>query len=261
MARLFALASSQYLSGTSPVANLTTTLSIAAWIRPTSLPASVQTIVVLQTAGAANAYTRLEITAAAKLQVASLDPTTATGTSTGATTLTADVDTHVGCVTGTNTRSVYLNGVLDSTANTTAVAPNVNTVYVGGFNAAANFLNSAVGEVAIWNTVLTAAEWLTLATARVHPRFIQPASLISYGALLGSASPEPNMWQATGAYTLVNTPTQAAHFQIAYPHIGMARKMRNTPYTPTPLTPPTLVASTQWQVQRLDLRTSDDGHS
>lgn len=252
------------MSGTTPATTTNAnTLTVAAWVNFTGVAAD-QTLVALQTAGAANAYELFHLTAAGFLEISALDPTTAAGVSTGATALTAGVATHVACTMGRTSRQVFLNGVADSSIESTDVNPTLDTIYVGaidlgGFGA---FLNATIGEVAVWGSGgLTAAELLLLATNRLHPRFVRPDRLISYYSLLGGVSPEVNTWKTSANLTLTNAPTAATHFQMAYPHIGMARKMPNTPFTPTPLTPPTLAASTQWQLQRLDLRISDDGHS
>lgn len=93
---------------------------------------------------------------------------------------------HYGASYASSTsRVAYYNGI-DGTANTTAITVSgVNRTLIGSRVSAGAyglFHAGRLADIAIWNTVLTPAEWSKLANGAC-PIFIRPESLVFYNPL------------------------------------------------------------------------------
>ena len=77
---------------------------------------------------------------------------------TGATLLQANI-WYYSCVTFDGTVvNLYLNNVLDYTGNQPGVFANINVLHIGAFSSAANFSNSSISSVQMYNRALSATE-------------------------------------------------------------------------------------------------------
>lgn len=147
-----ASASSQYITiaDTVPLSP-TTSVSVSAWINPTTNVTS-RSVVVKDTAYrmTTNASSQLvcEVYSGGAWQTAA----------TGATTLTTGSWQHIACTYDGKTLQGYVNGILDATSSiSVAINDSASAVEIGR-NVSANYFNGAIDEVHIYNRALSAQE-------------------------------------------------------------------------------------------------------
>jgi hypothetical protein len=129
----------------------------------------------------------------------------------GTTTLSVDTWYQVGMSLDASFLQTYVNGVSDGTvaSNGVSLLSGTQNFVMGSQPASAgrNF-NGRIADVAIWNVVLTAAEFVALA-AGIRPNTVRPASLKGYWPLDGVNSPEPDLSGFGNNGTLTGTANAA----------------------------------------------------
>lgn len=125
--------------------NLTGSLTIEAWINPSSLQSR---SILNKTSGSSNGY-ELAITSAGKVTFR-IDNTTLTSTLT----YSANTWTHIAATFNSSGGSmkIYINGVLDPNTATSSLSGNTDKLLIGGD---INFFNGSLDEIRLWNTVRT----------------------------------------------------------------------------------------------------------
>jgi hypothetical protein len=179
-------------NGTNRLQNLgfTTTFSlpvtIAAMIKPYSHPS---TFVAIGDSATIAGYTGIAFNASGQSLAFARDTAQAQGFSQSAASAPVNQWCHAaGVFSSTNSRTVYLNGVVAPT-NTVAISADTNRfnrLNLGGRAVGANFesvFNGELAEVAIWTVALTAPEILSLSKG-FNPRLIRPNSLVIFNRLL-----------------------------------------------------------------------------
>ena len=165
--------SSQYATAADSASlSITSDMTIECWIKLETLPsvlgANESLVTKWNVTGNLRSYRMYIASANDKLTVkASIDGTEPGGTAVATTALTAGIWNHLAWVYdadgGANRNTFYLNGVTDGTdANTDGgIHDNSSQLGVGVFDhqtGAAQFLDSLIDEIRIWNDIRTAAE-------------------------------------------------------------------------------------------------------
>jgi hypothetical protein len=216
MSRLFVRASSQYLRRTTPILTATP-VTLAAWIRPASLPAGVMEILCLN--DDVNGQNFFDLGLSATSLVEARIGAVGAGSSGFAGAPTIGTWAHTAAVYASSTsRTAYLNGVAGSvdTSNFTPVSGNFLGTSIGAFGAA-NFglgFDGDIAETAIWNVALSAADIAMLALG-ISPQLIRPDALVWYVPLLGQYSPEIDV--VSHRDLTVTGATVSAHPRMFYP--------------------------------------------
>lgn len=209
MARLFAAASSQYLSFAGDVVD-TTPITMACWFRKSAL-GTTQGLMTIG-ADATNDQWQFRVTSTDFVQANAIDAGTG---STANTTTTITANTwHHGCAVfaGSSSRAAYIDGGSKGT-NTTLRTPDISdTVVIGAqwaTGVASGFWDGDIAEAAMWNVALTDAEVALLAKG-VSPMTVRPELLSGYWPLMGRTSPEIGVVGGFGM-TLNAGPVQSSH--------------------------------------------------
>jgi len=131
------------------------------------------------------------------------------------TTVTAGTWQHWGVNENTSSRTAYLNGGNKGTESTSKTIDTVDDTFIGANNVSSihDFFDGSIAEVAVWNAILTDAEYLVLA-AGYSPLFVRPQSLVAYWPLIRGYNCKIN---AANNLTANNAPTIVAHPRIIYP--------------------------------------------
>ena len=202
-----------------------TPLTIACWINPASIGATIVPMGLFYTSGA-NAQLDgwdIYINPTTGYPSASTGDGTAVNNSTKSVSVTVAAWNHLAAVFASATsRLIYLNGsagTLSETSRVPSTAPNksvVGCVYLQN-NAKAVALNGYIGEVGFWNVALTDAEILQLA-AGYSPLFVRPESLVAYYPLIrgDSSGDEPDL-MAGAKMVEQGTVAVATHPRVFYP--------------------------------------------
>ncbi len=157
---------------------LTSTLSLEAWIKPTSLPASGTFASILtkpesyslQFNGPLLEFTIMQSGVRKRLQAPS-------GT------IVAGQTYHVVATYDGTTQRLYVNGTqMASTALSGAATVNTNSLMIGSWNASEEFFKGTIDEPAIYNTVLSGAR------VAAHYQAANPPP-ITYSAAVGADNP------------------------------------------------------------------------
>jgi Concanavalin A-like lectin/glucanases superfamily len=111
---------------------------------------------------------------------------------------------------GAGTLRTYLNGALDSTntSNNSMATQTTNPCTVGAQTTILPFLGN-IGDVAIWDVALTAAEFLALAKG-VSPLALRRDHLRGYWIGIGLSNPEPDLSGLVGHASVLGTVPAAA---------------------------------------------------
>ena len=123
----------------------------------------------------------------------------------------ASVWEHVGGEFASSTsRYAFLHGVRSPENIVSRTPTGLDTTGVGGrFRAGgSNFLNGSLVDVAVWNGLLTDAEWLMLA-AGISPLKVRPDVLVMYLPLIGDENTEligGTIWTVNGTPTKDTNP-------------------------------------------------------
>ncbi len=250
MARLFVRTSSQNLSFAGGIATAAP-LSFSTWIKPTSSSVFAMDIMSITDGGAvANGYILRQDSTGhiAALTVAS----TTVGTSTSAGTVVNGTYVQAGAMfTSATSRQAVLAGVLATVEATNLTPAPINTTQVGSSFAPQNFYDGSIAEAGMWTVALSQADWTSLALG-VSPSLIRPDKLLAYWKILGN-SPEVDLMTTAHVLTVNNAPAVSAHPVTFYPsNKGVSLQRAGAP--PTPLAPFVLTASTQWKLQRFDMK-------
>lgn len=134
-------------------------------------------------------------------------------------TYTANTWNHACAVHASATSHLaYLNGSAGSvaTVNRTISPTKTNVGALRTTTTTFGPLNGLIGEAAVWNVALDAAEVAALAKG-FCPLLIRPASLVAYWPLIGRYSPEIDL-KGGFPLTMTGTMAQADHGPIIYPH-------------------------------------------
>ncbi len=102
---------------------------------------------------------------------------------------------HVGvAINSGGSYSSYLNGALDSsgTGLSSSGANSGSITRFGDDGSGSNLLGGRIADVAIWNGILSAAEFAALSNG-ARPYTIRPSLLVGYWPLDGLQSPEPDL--------------------------------------------------------------------
>lgn len=107
---------------------------------------------------------------------------------------------------GVNVRA-WLNGVNETSTACSAFTAGTNPTpsVLSGLAGTSNFDDGTIAEVAIWSSVLVAADYLQLAKG-VCPLFVKPASLIAYWPLIRDVVPVKGGAIASTGLTVANHP-------------------------------------------------------
>ena len=126
--------------------NLTGSLTIEAWINPSSLQSR---SILNKTSGSSNGY-ELAITSAGKVTFR-IDNTTLTSSQT----YSANTWTHIAATFNSSGGSmkIYINGVLDPNSTTSSISGNSARLLIGATTS--NYFNGQLDEIRLWNTVRT----------------------------------------------------------------------------------------------------------
>ena len=220
MAYLFATASSQWLSNTSPVLTAVP-ITMACWFQRVSTGAAHGLMSLQSGVGVGDNRFTLAVLATDKLNAVARS--TSSGAAAGATTITSNVWHHgAGTFTSATARAVFLNGVSDGT-NTTSITPAAPTnTEIGRFGSGGNFWDGHIAEAAMWSAILDAGEIAALAKG-FSPLLIRPQSLEAYWPLIGRNSPAHD---SLGGFplTLNAAPVASAHPRVFYPQRGKMRR-------------------------------------
>lgn len=219
MAVLFAAASSMRLSNAAAVSTSRTSLTMAAWCKPTTSTGT-QTVLSLANSANNNRYHALGLVAA-NTGFFETSTTTLVADAFGpAGTINDGAWGHVcGIITSATSRTCYVNGVAGTvdTTNTSGGTFNPNATGIGCLmnSPIGSFWDGVVAEAAIWAVPLTAPEIASLAAA-VCPLLIRPDQLLAYWPLIGRNSPEIDL---VGGFnmTFTNSPTADPHCRIYIP--------------------------------------------
>lgn len=218
MAWNFARASSEYLTSSSPMVTAAP-FTIAGWIRRGN-SATTQNMFGLGLSTSLKFFGISWNGADFKPRAQHYDGTN-NGIATGTTVVAVGDVVHLcGVFASTSSRSIYVNGVLETT-DTTVVG---NAFTPDRFDLATldngagktDHLEGDLWEWAVWNVALTAPEIAALGK-RFAPPLIRPQSLLSYYPMFGNDATEVDRWKTRADLTLVNTPTKAVHGPMLYP--------------------------------------------
>jgi hypothetical protein len=222
--------SAQYLQSTTPLATAYP-CTFSAWVNTTA-NTSVGTVMSVGSSTSATNYLALLIGGSAGTGKITfeIDAGGASNDATSGGTNTNGVWCHIaGVATSTTLRQVYLNGVAGTSNTTSTSFPTLDRAAIGGVNLGSgtptSLLNGIIAECSIWNVALRDEEILALSQG-VSALRIRPLSLVSYVPVKGTASPEPDMYNAatytvTGATQSTNLPplSAAAPNRNLKPHI------------------------------------------
>jgi len=201
------------LNPTGPLDMSSTDFTIAAWIKPDTVPGGGANAHVVGKAGntaASVQYGLLLIdTSGAKAVLQWGDGVGTLQSITSATNISTGVWTHVCAKTtaGTGLSKLFLNGVLSTTATRTVTLGDTASNFVIGArgDGSTNPYDGKVAEVAVWNVALTDAEIAALGKG-VSPFLVRPKNLMAYYSLWGvGAADEPDL--SGNAQTLTETGT------------------------------------------------------
>lgn len=183
MSIAFASASSQYLSVNSVPATAPP-VTFAAWVNLTTTGATHPILGLVSGTSADNRFL-MQVSSGNQLVAQTRDTTNATSTTTG--TLSADTWAHCGAVfAATNSRTAYLNGTAATTDTNTRTPSAPTDIYIA--RAATVYGNCRIGEAAMWNVALGAAD-MTALSKGASPLLVRPDALIFYAPMLDQATP------------------------------------------------------------------------
>lgn len=225
MARTFPGTSSNFLAKTSPVGALDIsgdTITVSAWVRIPSTPSSSGRMVaqwdgltgwVLSMTNGGKPAMSIDAVAGGAVSVFC------------ATAMSNNVWYHVvgrKNGNGSNSLTIFLNGVLDGTATSSLAIPSNNHDFkLGNRDNANEPFNGTLAEVAVWDIALSDAEIAALAKG-VSPFLVHPAHVAGYFAGWGVGdSGEPdlsgvgNQLSETGTVTVVNHAPVGCPFPLA----------------------------------------------
>lgn len=183
---------SQYINGSSsPVSNMP--LTIACWMKPTSVSAGVFQMIIQinlnsQPTTTTGAYRLLLPTNNTILRCSQVTNGTAANSDSASNSLSANTWAHcAGVFSSTTSRTGYVNGVASTTNTTSLSAPTVGTINIGAAiinnSSASTYLSGNIAEIGVWSVALTAAEIASLSKG-LSCRNIQPQSLVFYAPLI-----------------------------------------------------------------------------
>lgn len=218
MSYSFASASSQYLVNTSQAAP-SLPLTMACWFQ-TATDAANQTLMSFGSSASNNPYMVLQAAmnqAGDPVRVYHRDNAATEGIAEAGTISLSTWSHAAGVWAASNSRTAYLNGTAGS-ANTTSNSTTTTTgMAIGALYRAtpAAFMNGLIGDAAVWNVALTAAEIAILAkgfsplclTHRIQ-------NLIHFKPLIRTLN---DGWSRGATLTNTNGATAAAHNRIIWP--------------------------------------------
>lgn len=219
MARLFTAASSQTISGSAALTGgAPFNCSMSCWVYANTLPANA---VPMGLTNHTLAYNFVIFQISSGNVVFQANGTGSAGNPVATATLapSTSVWQHYGGsygfvagAGGTGTAAAYLNGANKGTATVGGTAtPAFNETDIGGYvPGTTDYWDGRIAEAAIWNVVLTDAEFAALATG-INAYRVRPSALVGYWPVFGLASPEPDLSGFKNNLTLSNAPTQANH--------------------------------------------------
>jgi hypothetical protein len=223
MARAFTTASTQRLK-TSGVDISGAPLTFACVVRPTLLTTFKSLLVLAKDDGATTNQISFRL-GADNTDHFTMAAQNGASVASAASTVTFSADTDyriMGTVTrsgGDYTASLWTNGADFVTGTATVTAIVATSAYIGATareNAAIiSHADSTIGEAAIWNVALGAADAAAFA-AGYSPRLIRPASLINCWPMrnaVGATSNEPELVRGRTA-TQTNSPALAGHPRV-----------------------------------------------
>ena len=138
-----------------------------------------------------------------------------------------------GVFAAADSRTIYLNGGNSVTDASNRTPATVNKTTLGAYyydGALSGYLDGKLGEAAIWNVGLTAAEVAILALG-YSPSLVRPASLVSYWPIIGKTSPEIDL-VGTFPMTIGGAPASTAHTRVFYPGMIGLGGVAGTPPSP-----------------------------
>lgn len=211
MARLFASASSQYLSLASAV-RTAAPLTMSCWFN-TSDNTNFQVLMALVNTTTTANFFRLSLRGDVAADPVEFTINSGTATPRTSTTYSINAWNHACAVeTSTASHAVYLNGGGVGTSTGSQTPTGLVGTQIGRYqNGAtpAGYFSGSIAEAAIWSVALTADEVLELAAA-VSPRRVRPASLVAHWPIFGINSPETN-GLSTGDMTVNAAPVYSDH--------------------------------------------------
>lgn len=209
MAYSFASASTQYLSGSSPVGG-TLPITIACWARPTAV-AVTQGLIELKNVGRTQFFLMYFGNDAAPNEPLFVYQSGATTGSQGSKTrYAANTWNHCASLySSTTSRTSLLDGASGTTNTTNTGASSVADMIIASNGSISALLNGRMAEVAIWSANLNAAEIVSLAKG-FKPTRIRPQSLVFYAPLVRNLQDV----RAGLALTNNNTATVADHPRV-----------------------------------------------
>ena len=236
MSRTFNLTGTNFVSlGVSALGSLlsgTASASVAAWVKPASLPPGTNINRVLSIVINSNTSGLVLMISGATPKLELGARSTAAdgfGKATGATTVSTGSWVHIaGTVNYTSPNiTTYLNGASDGTttptfgASTLTIGTPSHEDMIGGFPNSAAPASSAtfqfdgdIAELGLWDTALSAAEIAALARG-VPPSRIRPLRLCAYWPLQTEGSTLPNRVRGTGAGTISGSIPIAPHAPVS----------------------------------------------
>lgn len=185
-------------------------LTIAAWVRPTTLPANAAIVAVENQTNSQGWYLRLD-GAGTRVRAQEFDGGSADAVSTG--TIGTGTWAHVAGTFNGTTNFVHLNGVAGTGVAARSAPAGVDAMWVGRTDGAVFYWNGDIAEVAIWNAILDASELAALA-AGVSALLIRPTALVGYWPLLGQGQVNPEIDLMSARTLTINGPTPAPHPRI-----------------------------------------------
>jgi len=222
MARLFALASTQYLDATNtPWTDYP--LTMACWFRTGADVTTNQNLIDVGTLDSTNdCHIGIGVQTSQVYGFCSNDAASFSNATLGSPTLSTNTWYFAAFVCASATsRTIYLDSSANASTDTNSRAITGATptgiaigAYVNGAGAFGPF-GGRVAEAALWNVALTGAEIDSLGKA-FAPSFIRPGNILNYWPLVGRKSPETDNFGGVNL-TLRNTPTTADHPRVIYP--------------------------------------------
>ena len=220
MARGFAAASSQYLSGGAVITALNQPMTVSLWMYGT---AGTLGIPFYQGyASHSDDYRRINWYGATDGRIAVVSNRLKGNDHVAFSTVTRSTGVWfnvVGVYASETLASIYIDGGDKQSATNTLAAPTYssNQLNIGrsGGSSPTYYCNAYIAECGMWNVALTDAEVAILAKG-YSPLMVRPQSLVAYWPLIGRTSPEIDLVSSYNM-TLVNAPTAAAHQRIIYP--------------------------------------------
>lgn len=133
--------------------------------------------------------------------------------------------------TGAGAGTFYLDGTADGTFTeaTCGVGGAVKRIAANA-DATLRFIGE-MAEVAVYSAALDASE-ITALSKGFSPILIRPASLVAYWPLIGSYSPEIDVWKNNLSGTITGSPSASAHPRVYYPTGQMIMPITVLPIPP-----------------------------